>query len=99
VDVEVRTVPDETAELRADGLGSGELLPELLEHAAAPIPAAISITVLNRIGILPGSSLDSGDFRGHYDSDGARGVPVTERKRECLLAGLQVEGGRAINCR
>ena len=49
VDVEVRTVPDETGELRADGLGSGGLLLELLEHAVAAIRTAINITVLGRI--------------------------------------------------
>ncbi len=49
VDVEVRTVPDETGELRADGLGSGGLLLDLLEHAVAAIRTAINITVLGRI--------------------------------------------------
>jgi hypothetical protein len=49
VEVEVRTVPDETGALRADGLGSGGLLLELLEHAVAAIRAAINITVLGRM--------------------------------------------------
>ena len=49
VDVEVRTVPDETGELRADGLASGGALLELLEHATATTTVAINITVLGRI--------------------------------------------------
>jgi hypothetical protein len=44
VEVEVRTVPDEIGVLRADGLGSGALLPELLEHAAPVTRMPISIT-------------------------------------------------------
>lgn len=44
VEVEVRTVPDETVVLRADGLGSGALLPEPLEQAAPVTRMPTNIT-------------------------------------------------------
>lgn len=57
VEVDVRTVPDETGALRADGLGSGGLLPELLEHAAVVTRTPVKITLPGRIDSLPGLSV------------------------------------------
>ena len=97
VDVEVRTVPDETGELRADGLGSGGLLLELLEHAVAAIRAAINITDLGRM--RPPWLLGlAARFSGPTLKDGARGMPVTEVGRECLLADLGVAVRCATTC-
>lgn len=97
VEVEVRTVPDETGALRADGLGSGGLLPELLEHAAAVSRTPINITLLGRIDSLPSLSVWLPFSMAHlYDL--ARGMPVTEAGRDYLLVEFGSEVGYATTC-